>query len=255
MDDDVGAEPRRRNDHRREGIVDDHRDVLIVRYPAQLGDVSDGERRIGDGLKVEHVGPAANDRRRHRVVVADVDERRRDVARAGEEVGEERVGPAVEGAGGDHVAAGAAELEEDGGDGGHAGGGAVGGLRALEGGHEAAEVEHGGVEVAAVDEEVAVGAELAGEHPPHRLRLHHREGGGGLDRHVDAAVLAELVAGIGQRRRRVLGVRRLGRGVVLLGGGELVPLVVGGARALLGGDVWHGGIEGGHLIQCLFWEK
>lgn len=161
------------------------------------------------------------------------------------------MGPSVEGLGGHHVPAGAAELEENGGDGGHAGGGAVGGLRALEGGHEAAEVEHGGVEVAAVDEEVAVGAELAGEHPPHGLRLHHGEGGGGLDRHVDASVLAELVAGIGQRRRGILGVRRWQGVVVLLGGGELIPLVVEGARAFLAGHVSHVvGVEGRH-----FWWK
>lgn len=155
------------------------------------------------------------------------------------------MGPTVEGARRDDVPAGAAELEEDGGDGGHARRGAVGGLGALCGGHEAAEVENRGVEVAAVDEEIAVGAELAGEHPPHGLGLHDGEGGGGLDRHVDAAVLAELVAGVGQRLRGIVGVGgELGDGVVLLGGGDLVPLVVG-AGALLAGHVGDAGIEGG----------
>ena len=113
------------------------------------------------------------------------------------------MGPTVESSGGDHVFAVAAELEEDGGDGGHAAGGAVGGLGAFEGGHEATEAQHRRVEVAAVDEEVAVGAEFSGEHAPHRLRLHHRERRRRLDRHVHPAVLPELVPRARQRRRRV----------------------------------------------------
>jgi len=52
--------------------------------------------------------------------------------------------------------------------------------------------------MAAVDEKVAVGAQLAGEHSAEGLRLHDRERGGGLDGHVDAAVLPELVTREGQ---------------------------------------------------------
>lgn len=67
----------------------------------------------------------------------------------------------------------------------------------------AAEVKDRGIEVAAVDEEVAVRAQLAGKHAAHGVWLHYGEGSGGLDRHVHAAVLPEFVAGIGQCGRRV----------------------------------------------------
>ena len=156
------------------------------------------------------------------------------------------MGAAVEGAGGDDVAAAGAELEEDGGDGGHAAGGAVSGLGALDGGHEAAEVEHRRVEVAAVDEEVAVGAQLPGEHPPHRLRLHHRERRRRLDRHVHAAVLPELVPRARQRRRRVVvvGHHQLLRVAAAVG-------VVGTAAFLVGkdGGVTHGCVVVGDAEQ------
>lgn len=97
--------------------------------------------------------------------------------------------------------------------------------------------------MAAVDEEVTVGTELAGEHPAHGLWFHDGEGGGGLDRHVDAAVLPELVAGIGESSGGVVGLNR-GEELVLLGGGELV---VGGSGSFL--DAQHVGIDSSHVCE------
>lgn len=132
-----------------------------------------------------------------------VHKRRRYIAGPGEEVGQEGVGPTVEGPGGNDVVPAADELEQDGGYGGHPGGRAVGGLGPFQGGHLTAEVEHRRIEVTAVDEEVPVGAELAGEHFAEGLWLHHGESGGCLDGHVDTAVLAKLMASAGKCGCRV----------------------------------------------------
>nr|GME03230.1 hypothetical protein AW07_01411 [Ipomoea batatas] len=204
VNDDIGAQFGRRQDHRREGVVDDDRGSLVVGNPGELRDVSDGEGWIGDAFEVEDLGFSLNDGVFHGGEVPDVDERGGDIADPREEMGEQGVGAAVEGTRRHHVIAGAEELEQHRRDRRHAGGGAVGRLGAFHGGHEAANVEHRRVEVTAVDEVIVVRSQLPGEHPPQRLRLHHRERGGGLDGHIDAAVLAELVAGAGQRRRRVI---------------------------------------------------
>jgi len=203
VNDDVSAETCGGDDHGSEGVVGDNCDALCVSHAAQFRNVCDLQARIRHGLEVQDVRLPFHDRTLHAFQITDVHEGGANVAFPGEEVREEGVGPAVESGGGHHVPAGAAELEEDRGDGGHAAGGAVGGLRAFQGGHVAAQVEHRRVEVAAVDEEVAVGAQLASEHAAEGLRLHHRERSRGLDRHVHATVLPELVPRQGQCRRRV----------------------------------------------------
>jgi len=97
----------------------------------------------------------------------------------------------------------AAQLQQHSGNRRHPARGAVRRLCALQCGHKAAQVQHRRVEVATVDEEVAVRAKFAVEHALHRLRLHHREGRRCLDGHVHSTVLPELVARAGQRRRRI----------------------------------------------------
>ena len=226
MNNDVGAEASRGNNHRSKRVVDNDGDALLVGYPAKLRHVSNSESRVRYGLEVQELGTALDDCVAHHFHVGDVHERRRNVAGLGEKVSQQGVGPAVEGPGGHHVAAAADELEEDGGDRGHAAGGAVRGLSALQSRHLTAEIEHGGVEVTAVDEEVSVRAELAREHAAQGLGLHHREGGGGLDGHVHASVLAEFVARRRYRRRRIL---PRGEHLLFLGGDEV--LAVQGIRA------------------------
>ena len=194
----VSAETGGGDHHGSEGVVHDHGQPLGVSHAAEFGNVCHLQDGIGHGLEVEDFGLAFHNGVLHALQIVNVHEGGGDVGCPGEEMREQGVGTAVERVGGHHVSAGAAELEEDGGDGGHAAGGAVGGLGAFHGGHEAAQVQHCGVEVAAVDEEVAVGTQLAGEHSAEGLWLHDRERGGGLDGHVDAAVLPELVTREGQ---------------------------------------------------------
>jgi len=203
VNDDVSAETSGGDDHGSEGVVDDHRDALCVSHAAQFRNVCDLQARIRHGLEVQHVRLPFHDGTLHAFQIGDVHERRGDVAFPGEEVREEGVSPTIESGGGDHVPAGATELEEYRGDRGHAAGCAVGGLRAFQGGHVAAQVDNRRVEVAAVNEEIAVRAQLAGEHATEGLRLHHRERRRGLDRHVYATVLPELVPRQGQRLSRV----------------------------------------------------
>lgn len=212
MDDDVGTHPRRGEHHGSESVVHHHLHPSLVRDRTNLGYIRDRQGRVRHRLHVQHLRLPLPDRRPHRPEIPNLHERRRYVAGPRQEVGQQRVGPTVQAAGGHHVSAAAADLEQHRRDRSHPARRAVRRLRPLYRRHLPAEIQHRGVEVPAVYEEVAVGAQLAGEHPSHRLRLHHGEGGGGLDRHVHAAVLAELVPGARQRLRRVArGLRPLRR--------------------------------------------
>lgn len=194
VDDNVSAEASRGENHGREGVVHDDGDAFLVPNSAELGYVSHGESRVRHALEIENLSLADLDGIPDHVEVVYVHERRGYVAGPGEEVGEEGVGTAVEGSRGDDVVAAADELQQNRRDGGHAAGGAVGGLGPLQRRHLPAEVQDGGVEVPAVDEKVPVGAELPGKHLAEGLRLHNGESGRGLDGHVHTAVLPKLMA-------------------------------------------------------------
>lgn len=121
----VGAELRRREHHRSEGVVDDEQHAFLVRHRAQRWHIGDGQSGVGYGLHVQYLGVTDADRIANLVDVGDIDEGGADRAGSGEEMGEEGVGAAVEAAGGNDVGSGGAELEKGGGDGGHTAGGAV----------------------------------------------------------------------------------------------------------------------------------
>ena len=108
MKNNIGSEPSRRDDHWRESVVDHHGDTLVVSYTAELGDISHRERRIRHGLEIQHVGFALDDRVIYHLVIADVHERRRYVARPWEEVSQQSVGPTREGPRCHHVSSAAA---------------------------------------------------------------------------------------------------------------------------------------------------
>ena len=58
LDDEVRAELQRTAQvRRRERVVDDDRDAMPVRPLGELGQVGDDDRRVGDGLQIEHPGP------------------------------------------------------------------------------------------------------------------------------------------------------------------------------------------------------
>ena len=194
----VSAETGGRDHHGSEGVVHHHGQALRVSHAAEFGNVGHLQAGIGHGLEVQHLRLPFHDGALHALQIVYVHEGRVDVGCPGEEMREQGVGSAVERVGRHNVSAGAAQLEEHRGDGGHAAGGAVGGLGAFHGCHQAAKFQHCRVEVAAVDEEVAVRAQLTSEHSAEGLRLHDRERGGGLYGHVDAAVLPELMTREGQ---------------------------------------------------------
>lgn len=162
--------------------------------PAELRNVGDGEGGVGNGLEVQDFGLALYDGIVDGGEILEIDKGGGDVAGPREEVGQEGMGATVEVPRSHHVSTAAAQLQQHRRDGGHPTRGAVGGLGAFKGRHLTAEIQHGGIEVTAVDEEVAIRAEFAGEHAPHGLGFDHGESGRGLDGHVDPTMLPELVA-------------------------------------------------------------
>jgi hypothetical protein len=110
----------------------------------------------------------------------------------------------VHGAAGDQFVARVAQLHDHRCNGGHAAGRAVAGLGALQGRDLAAEHVDRRIEMPAVEVAAArFRAQMALEDLGHRARVDDRERGAGLDRHVDAAMLAELVAQIGEGADRI----------------------------------------------------
>jgi hypothetical protein len=131
--------------------------------------------------------------------IGDIDEGRRDPRPFRQEVVHQRVGATIDGVRGDDVIAGFAQREQRRGNGAHPARRAVGGFRSLDGRKLQAEVIHGGIEMPPVEITAGIVALEPLEHGRHRAGLHHGERRACLDGHVDAAVLAELVAQARQR--------------------------------------------------------
>ena len=201
--DDVGTELDWRHDQWRERVVDhEHRTVPVsdVREPR---DVGNSQRRVGHRFAIEDPG-ARRDRTLDRGEIRGVHERRRDSRLCGQIVVQEGERTAVDGAAGHHVVARAAELHDRRRDGGHPARSAVTRLcafvsRDLATQHVDRRIEVTPVQVAAAHVRAKVTLEDLG----HRRRVDHRERRTGLDRHVHAAVLAELVAEVGKGLDRV----------------------------------------------------
>ncbi len=197
----------------------------------QRRDVGHLERGVGDALHVEHLGLRA-DRRLEALGVRGVHEGGLDVHRR-QQVGEQRVGAAVDRVAGHDVVAAAAELQQRARDGRHARGGAERELGRLHRGHVARQHVEGRVEVAAVEEAAAlVGPAQPLEDLRHDAGLHHGEGGRAGQRGADAPMLAELALGVPQGLDRI----------VFCGHGVPLPLRLFG-RSLPGSDL---------EVSCLF---
>jgi hypothetical protein len=204
---DVRAQLLRAQQQWAEGVVDDQFQAAAMGDLGQRRYVRHPQGRVGDALGENGPGPR-RDGRLDRVEVRDVDQGRRDACLGRQEVVQQGIGAAVDRVRRNQVVTGIAQLEQGAGNGRHSAGRAVRSLGAFQRRELPGEVVDGRVEVPAVQVAAApVGAALAVEHLGQDVGVHCGEGRAGLDRHVDPAVLAELVAGVGQGLDRVFELR------------------------------------------------
>jgi hypothetical protein len=181
-----------------EGIVDHEGNAGVMRDRRELRDVRSAQRRVRQALRVDGARPVG-DGSTHGVEIGNVDEGRRYARLRRQEIVHQRIGAAVHGIRCDDVIARTAEREQRRGNRAHAARGAVRGFGALDRRELQAEVVHGGVEMPPIQVATGIVTFQPLEQGRHRAGLHDRERRARLDGHVDAAVLAKLVAQAGQR--------------------------------------------------------
>ena len=204
--DDIGAVSNRREDQRRERVVDDEARAVFVCDPRERRKVRDLQRRIGKRLDVEHARLGLLQRIPHRIEIVGVDERRLDTGARGQVVLQQRERPAVERRASDDALVLRADLQQRRGNRSDAGARCITSLRALHRREHAPECEHRRVEVPPVEVATARRTACVRERPAfaaedarHHVRGEHGERRARFDREVHAAVFAEFVAGARHR--------------------------------------------------------
>jgi hypothetical protein len=190
---------------RRDGVVDDERDLVLVRDRTDPLEVEHVALRVADRLAVEGAGLGPDGRAPSVEVVGIGDERDLD-AELGERVVEEVVGAAVERRRRDDVSAVLGQVEQRDRLGRHPARRRESADATVEGGHPLFEHRLGRVHDAGVDHaelfepEERRGVRGVAEHVARRLVDRHRAGPGRRVRHRSRVYLARLEAPVGHER-------------------------------------------------------